>query len=143
MSDREVIVPAAMRRIYEEYGYAPALRVGNLVFVAGQVGRTADLDVIVDPEAQFTAAWENCRIVLAAAGCGFEDVVDLTTYVVDMPVHMPLFRVVKVRHFPQRTCPWTAIGVSALSRPGLLAEIKMTALLPDAASGGTPSSGTA
>lgn len=135
MAGREVIVPATMRRIFEEYGYAPALRVGELVYVAGQVGRTADLQVIVDPEAQFTAAWDNCRIVLEAAGCGFADVVDLTTYVVDMPVHMPLFREVKRRHFPQGTCPWTAIGVSALSRPGLLAEIKMTALVPDGSAG--------
>ncbi|MBL8698032.1 MAG: RidA family protein [Alphaproteobacteria bacterium] len=134
MTEREVIVPPTMTRIYEEYGYAPALRVGDLVYCAGQVGRTADLQVILDPEAQFEACWENLRVVLAAADCAFEDVVDLTTYHVDLAQHFDAFKRVKNRVFPRRTCPWTAIGVQALSRPGLLLEIKCVALRP----GGRP-----
>lgn len=128
---RKTIVPASMARIFEEYGYAPALQVGRTLYCAGQVGRTEDLRVIEDPEAQFAACWENLRIVLAEAGCAFGDVVDLVTYHVEMQTHFDAFKRVKNRVFPRQTCPWTAIGVQALSRPGLLLEIKCTALVPE------------
>ncbi|QNB15075.1 RidA family protein [Paraburkholderia tropica] len=128
MTDREVIIPPAMQRIVEHAGYAPAVKVGATVYCAGQVGRTADLDVIADPEAQFRACWDNLRIVLEAAGCTFDDIVDMTTYHVQMQAHMAVFREVKNRVFPRGTCAWTAIGVAELAHPGLLVEIKCVAV---------------
>ena len=47
--DREPIVPPSMRNILEEKGYTPGLRVGPLLFVAGQVGRTPDLRIVAEP----------------------------------------------------------------------------------------------
>ena len=129
--EREAIVPATMQQILTQKGYTPGLRVGQLLFVAGQVGRTPDLQVIADPEAQFVACFENLRTVLAAAGCDFADVVDLTTFHVDMAVHHAAFYAAKNRVFPRGTCPWTAIGVSALANPGLLLEVKAIALIPE------------
>ncbi|MCU1726925.1 RidA family protein [Pseudomonas sp. 7P_10.2_Bac1] len=128
MTDRQLIVPDAMKLLAERAGYAPAVKVGTTLYCAGQVGRTPDLTVIEDPEQQFLAAWENLRIVLAAGGCDFEDVVEMTTYHIDMSRHMPLFRTVKDRLFPRNTCAWTCIGVSELARPGLLVEIKCIAV---------------
>ncbi|KGH31468.1 MULTISPECIES: RidA family protein [Comamonas] len=128
MADRELIVPPTMQSIVERAGYVPAVKVGATVFCAGQVGRTVDLEVIGDPEAQFLACWENLRAVLEAAGCTFEDVVDMTTYHVQMSKHMPVFREVKNRVFPRGTCAWTSIGVAELAHPGLLAEIKCVAV---------------
>lgn len=132
MTDREVIVPPTMQGIVERAGYAPAVKVGATVFCAGQVGRTADLEVIVDPEAQFLACWENLRVVLQSADCTFDDIVDMTTYHVQMSTHMPVFREVKNRVFPRGTCTWTAIGISELAHPGLLVEIKCVAVKRDA-----------
>ncbi|WP_233271775.1 RidA family protein [Paraburkholderia acidiphila] len=120
-----------MERIVERAGYAPAVKVGATVCCAGQVGRTADLEVIADPQAQFLACWENLRVVLEAAGCTFEDIVDMTTYHVQMSQHMAVFRDVKNRVFPRGTCAWTAIGVSELAHPGLLVEIKCVAVKRD------------
>lgn len=128
MSDRQIIVPDTMILLAERAGYAPAVKVGTTLYCAGQVGRTADLQVIEDPEQQFLAAWENLRQVLAAGGCGFEDVVEMTTYHIDMNQHMPLFRQVKDSLFPRNTCAWTCIGVSELAKPGLLVEIKCIAV---------------
>ncbi|MGO4329525.1 RidA family protein [Cupriavidus sp. 2TAF22] len=136
MTDRDVLVPPTLQPIIERAGYAPALKVGSTVYCAGQVGRTADLEVIADPEAQFLACWENLRVLLEAAGCTFEDVVDMTTYHVQMRQHMPLFREVKNQVFPRGTCAWTAIGVSELAHPGLLVEIKCVAVKRDAAAAG-------
>lgn len=128
MTDRQIIVPDGMRLIYERAGYAPAVKVGKTLYCAGQVGRTPELSVIEDPEQQFLAAWDNLRVVLEAGGCKFEDVVEMTTYHVDMHRHMPIFRRVKDKVFPRSTCAWTCIGVSELARPGLLVEIKCVAV---------------
>jgi enamine deaminase RidA (YjgF/YER057c/UK114 family) len=131
-SDREIIVPPQMQQIIERSGYAPAIKVGRMLYCAGQVGRTPNREVIEAPEAQFLACFENLRLVLAAGGCTFDDVIDMTTYHVDMSRHMSVFRDVKNRLFPRGTCAWTSIGVSELAQPGLLVEIKCTALQRDA-----------
>ena len=128
MNDRQLIVPPSMTLLAERAGYAPAVKVGNTVYCAGQVGRTDELEVVTDPEQQFQRAWENLRTVLTAAGCTFEDVVEMTTYHVDMQRHMALFRTVKDAVFPRGICAWTCIGVSELARPGLLVEIKCVAV---------------
>ena len=128
MTDRQLIIPDSMSLLVERAGYVPAVKVGKTLYCAGQVGRTPDLEVIQDPEQQFRAAWENLRTVLAAGGCTFEDVVELTTFHVDLPRHMPVFRHVKDALFPRGTCAWTCIGVAELARAGLLAEIKCIAV---------------
>ncbi|NVZ76718.1 RidA family protein [Pseudomonas gingeri] len=128
MTDREIIIPDSMRPIVERAVYAPAVKVGATLYCAGQVGRTAQLEVIADPEAQFVACWENLRLVLAAGGCTFDDVVEMTTYHVNMSQHMAVFREVKNRVFPRGHCAWTSIGVAELAHPGLLAEIKCVAV---------------
>lgn len=127
MPNRQIIVPPAMQPIVDRAGYAPAVKVGNTLYCAGQIGRTANLEVIQDPRAQFIACWENLSQVLHAGGCTFEDVVDMTTYHVNMSQHMDVFREVKDELFPRGTCAWTAIGVSELAWPGLLLEIKCVA----------------
>ncbi|TPG89987.1 RidA family protein [Pseudomonas caspiana] len=128
MSDRKIIIPEAMKPVVERAGYAPAVLVGDTLYCAGQVGRTPGLAVIQDPEQQFISAWENLSCVLDAGGCGFEDVVEMTTYHVGMSQHMALFREVKNRIFPKGQCAWTCIGVSELAHPGLLVEIKCIAV---------------
>jgi len=124
---RAPIVPASMQDVVRDKGYVPALRVGDFVFVAGQVGRDAALRVIADPRAQFAACFDNLRVVLAEAGCTLDDLVDVTTYHVDMPLHWDTFRAVKREWFPMGAVPWTCVGVTALAQAGLLLEVKATA----------------
>ena len=122
--DREPIVPESMREVVRAKGYLPALRVGEFVFVAGQVGRDASFKLIDDVREQFSACFENLRMVLAEAGCTLDDLVDVTTYHVDMPVHWDTFREVKREWFPVGNVPWTCVGVTALAQSGLLLEVK-------------------
>lgn len=126
--NREIIIPDEMREIVSRAGYAPAVKVGETIYVVGQVGRTLDLEVIEDPREQFRAMWENLRIVLNAAGCTFDDVVEMTSYHVAMSKHMDVFREAKNDVFPKGTYAWTRIGVSELAHPGLLAEVKCVAV---------------
>lgn len=131
MENKKIFTPDSMKLLVDRAGYVPAVKVGTTVYCAGQVGRTAELEIISDPQQQFIAAWENLRIVLAEAGCTYDDVVDMTTFHVNMAVHMSLFREVKDSVFPKHTCAWTCIGVSELAKPGLLVEIKCIAITRD------------
>ncbi len=128
MANREVIIPQGMENLYEKFHYAPAVRVDNTLYIAGQVGRDEELQVVEGAQAQFTQAFENLKKVLEAAGATMEDVVDLVTYHTDMRDIM-LFLEVKNRYFTQDYPAWTAIGTPALAMPGLLVEIKATAVL--------------
>jgi enamine deaminase RidA (YjgF/YER057c/UK114 family) len=130
MRNRSSIVPREMQNLHERFRYSPGVRAGNLLFIAGQVGRDEDLRVVEGKEAQFTQAFENVKKVLAAAGATMDDVVDMVTYHTDMR-DLPLFIQVRDRYVTnsERYPAWTALGVAALAMPGLIAEIRCTALL--------------
>jgi len=130
MANRKIIVPDEMRTIHEKFRYSPGVLVGNVLYIAGQVGRDADLRVVEGAEEQMIQAFENLGKVLSAAGSGFDDVVDLTTYHTDMST-LPLFMEVKNRYFKKEFPTWTVIGVAALAMSGLILEIKATAVLED------------
>jgi enamine deaminase RidA (YjgF/YER057c/UK114 family) len=132
MPRRETVVPEDMHDVQERFRYAPGVKAGPLLFMAGQLGRDEQLNVVQDKEAQFTQAFVNVEKVLKAAGVGFDDVVDMVTYHTDMR-DLQLFISVKDRFFTnlERLPTWTALGVAALAMPGLFAEVKCTALLPD------------
>jgi len=125
--ERVAVVPQSMQWVPDEKGYLPALRVGDFVFCAGQVGRRADMSIVTGAAAQFEQCFSNLRTVLAAAGCTFDDVVDMTTYHVAIDEHWPAFIEVKKRMLPRSAFPWTAIGVAALADPAFLLEVKATA----------------
>lgn len=124
------IVPPRMARIPRELGYSPGLVSGGFLFVAGQLGRDDELRVIEEPRAQVMRAFENMIAVLGEAGCGLGDIVDLATFHVRMSETMPVFREVRREVMGEHRPPWTAVGVTELSRPGLIVEIKCIARLP-------------
>jgi len=128
-----LIIPPGMEATTARFAYAPGLISGGFLFMAGQLGRDDAGEVIADPEAQITRAWENVRSILEAAGLGILDIVDITTFHVGLREHLPVYRRVRDRVMEGHTPPWTAIGVSELSREGLIVEIKCTARVPRAA----------
>jgi enamine deaminase RidA (YjgF/YER057c/UK114 family) len=145
---REVIIPQGMEILYEKYHYCPGIKVGNTLYISGQVGRDENLQVVEEAEAQFVQTFENVKKVLLAAGATFDDVVEMITYHVTgvnlghvqaqpsnvseqqftIP-YLPLFIQVKDRYFTNKFPTWTGVGITALSTPGLIVEIKCTAIL--------------
>ncbi|MEM9342580.1 MAG: RidA family protein [Pseudomonadota bacterium] len=127
---RDVVFPEQKHANYDAYGYSAAVRSGGFLFLSGQVGADETGTALADPAAQFEKAFDNLRDVLAAAGCGFDDVVDVTTFHVNMYDHFDAFAAAKQAAFPDPPFPnWTAIGVVTLADPGLLLEIKAIAKL--------------
>ena len=122
------IVPSEMKIINERYHYSPAVRAGDFLFVSGQVGRDADMNVVVGKEEQLVQAFENLRLVLTEASADFDDVVEIVTYHTDIR-DLGLVVEVKDRYFKNRYPAWTGVGVTSLSTPGLEFEIKATAYI--------------
>lgn len=130
MSDREPIIPAGMEAVYDNIRYAPAVRVGNTVYVSGQIGRDENMKLVEEKEAQFVQTFENLRKVLEAAGASFDDVVDVTSFHTDMR-DLPLYMKVRDRYFTRNFPAWTAIGAAQLcGQPGYFLEVKVVAVLP-------------
>lgn len=128
---RETIFPAGSQEVYEQYGYSAAIRSGDFLFASGQVGVNEDGSPVKEPGPQIEKAFENLRLLLDAAGCSLEDIVDITSFHVDMHSHFDVFASAKQATFPTAPFPnWTAIGVSTLADPAIIFEIKVVARVP-------------
>jgi enamine deaminase RidA (YjgF/YER057c/UK114 family) len=125
----DIVVTPADQGLYDRFHFASAVRSGELLLCSGQLGIGDDGRPLADPEAQFTRAFERVGSVLAQAGVGFADVVEITTFHVGLLQHIGLFARVKDRFLANPYPAWTAIGISELAFPGALVEIRATARL--------------
>lgn len=85
------------------------------------------LQAVREPEAQFATAFEALEDVLVAAGATLADIVELTSYHVEIGRHMDTFMRVRDRYLGEPYPAWTAIGVSELVMPGGLMELRAVA----------------
>jgi enamine deaminase RidA (YjgF/YER057c/UK114 family) len=127
MSAKEPIIPAGYEAYYNDYHFAPAAKVGDRLYLSGQIGVSDDGGVSDDPETQFTAAFEHVKAVLEGAGKTMDDIVEMTTFHVGLQQHAKVFMAVKDRYIKEPYPAWTAIGISELFFPGALVEIKVIA----------------
>ncbi|ABC89418.1 probable translation initiation inhibitor protein [Rhizobium etli CFN 42] len=129
MTRREAIFPANRHALYEDHGYSAAIRTGDLLFVSGQVGSRSDGTPEPDFQHQVRLAFENLKATLEAAGCTFDDIVDVTTFHTDPENQFETIMAVKQETFSEPPYPnWTAIGVNWLA--GFDFEIKVIARIP-------------
>ncbi|GAB3402473.1 RidA family protein [Massilia agilis] len=100
-----------------------------MLFVSGQVGSREDGSPEPDLKAQVRLAFDNLNAVLAAAGCTFDDVVDVTMFVVDPASNLDAIWSVLPEYWGSAPYPaLTGVGVTWLY--GFNFEIKVIAKLP-------------
>ncbi len=115
------------------YGFAQAVRVGDLVFVSGQIGRDGE-DRPADIGSQMRIAYARIERVLATFGASMRHVVDETVYVADMRAASAVVRDVRAAAYgaPMHMAS-TLIEVAGIGSPDAkipaLVEIKCTAHL--------------
>jgi enamine deaminase RidA (YjgF/YER057c/UK114 family) len=130
MFTRDVVSPPDRHALYELHRYSPAIRANGLLFVSGQVGSRADGSPEPDRDEQVRLAFKNLNAILAAAGCSFRDVIDVTVFMVDPHTHFERAWAVAAEFWGEAPYPTaTAVGVTWLS--GFQFEIKVIAKLPD------------
>lgn len=97
--------------------------------ISGQIGMTADGEIVDGLEAQMVQAWLNIFAILRAAGFEKEHLVRLNIYVT-MPGQVGLYRAVRDRMLDGHLCANTYLEISGLAAPGLLCEIEGEAEKP-------------
>lgn len=130
MAVRDAVFPADPHALYSEHRYSPAVRSGDLLFVSGQVGARPDGSPEPDLAAQVQLAFDNLNGVLRAAGASFDDVVDVTLFMVEPEAIFETVWPVLGRNWGEAPFPnVTAVGVTWLA--GFQFEIKAIARLPE------------
>ena len=132
MTPRDVVFPAGRQALYERNRYSPAIRSNGLLFVSRQVGSREDGSPEPDLEAQVRRAFDNLNAILRAADCTFDDVVDVSIFMVDAQATFETVWKVVPEYWGQAPHPTlTAVGVTWLY--GFQFEIKVIAKLPEKA----------
>lgn len=125
----QAVFPPNRHALYDAHGYSPAIKSGDLLFVSGQVGSREDGSPEPEFKKQVERAFDNLKAILAAAGCSFDDIIDVTTFHTDPENQFEAIMEVKDAIFDQAPYPnWTAVGVTWLS--GFDFEIKVIARIP-------------
>jgi len=116
-----------------------AKRAGDFIYVSGTSSRRPDdsfvgVDVVdgekvLDIRAQTRAVIENIGDILAAAGADLSDLVQVTSYLVDM-ADFAAYNEVYAEFFTESGPTRTTVAVRELPHPDLLIEIQAVAYQP-------------
>ena len=120
--------------------YSPAVRAGDFIFVSGTSARRVDDSIagagrdasgreVRDIRLQTRAVLENIRDILAGAGAALIDVVEVSTYLVNMS-DFGAYNEVYSEFFGYDGPARTTVAVAELPHPQLLIEIKVVAYRP-------------
>ena len=129
MTQRDVVFPTKGRALYERNRYSPAVKSNGFLFVSGQVGSLTDGSPEPDLQSQVRQAFDNLNGVLHAAGCTFNDVVDVTVFIVNPAQHFETIWAVLPEYWGDAPYP-TLTGVGVTWLYGFQFEIKVIAKLP-------------
>lgn len=100
--------------------YSQAVKVGNTVYLSGQIGLDpATMQMVDSIEAQIHRVFENIKAVTEAAGGGMADIVKLNIYLTDL-VHFSLVNTIMAEYFTQPYPARAAVGVASLPRAALV-----------------------
>lgn len=111
--------------------YSHGIRVGDTLYIAGQVAFDDQLRLIGpgNAEAQARQVWRNIQMIVEAAGGKVTDVVRVTTYVADL-ADGDAIHTVRREVFPNGDYPVaTVCQVAKLGLPGILLETEAIAII--------------
>lgn len=114
----------------KEYGYAQAVRIGDTIYLSGQVSHDDQGNIVGpgDMEKQVRQAYANVGKVLAQYGATIDNVVDEVLFVTDMDAAFAAR--VKCRQEVFSGSPVVAstiVQIQRLAFPELMVEIRCTA----------------
>jgi reactive intermediate/imine deaminase len=95
--------------------FSSAVRVGDILFLSGQLGISADGKLPDGIDAQTKQAMDNVGAVLKRAGLGYDRIFHCTAFLDDMK-NWPAFNKVYMTYFPDGPLPArSAVGVTGLA----------------------------
>jgi 2-iminobutanoate/2-iminopropanoate deaminase len=111
--------------------FSPAVQVGNLLFLAGQIGTSANAQGGVVPggvQAETRQTMENIKEVLEKSGSSLDRVVKCTVFMADMR-EWDAMNEVYTTYFPRNKPARSALGANGLAL-GARVEIECIAAVP-------------
>jgi len=117
---------------YEKnYGYAQAVKVGDTIYVSGQVSHDEQGNLVGtgDMEMQMRQAYANIRKLLAQYRVAMENIVEETIFVTDMDAALAAVPISRMKSFPgdSPVVASTIVQIQRLARPDLMVEIRCIA----------------
>lgn len=110
--------------------YSQATRVGNLVFISGQIPLDPRSMTLVEGiEAQIRQVFDNLAAIAEAAGGGLDRVAKLTIFLTDLG-HFARVNEIMAEYFAQPYPARAAVGVAALPKQAMV-EMEAIMALPD------------
>jgi 2-iminobutanoate/2-iminopropanoate deaminase len=116
----------------QEYGYAEAIRVGNTLYLAGQVGHDehGSFEQFTTMQAQMQQAYRNAARLLEGFGATMENVVDEVLFVTDMDSAFAARVACRAQVYgDQAKVASTIVEIRRLAFPQLMVEIKFIAVI--------------
>jgi reactive intermediate/imine deaminase len=116
---------------YAPYLLSQGIRIGDLLFVSGQVGidDAGELVSLDDFEVQADQAFRNLSKVLEAAGSNLARVAKVTIFLTDMAANFPKVVELRRKWFTPPYPADTIVEVRSLYRPEVMLEIEAIAVI--------------
>jgi len=130
MSFESVVTPSG-RFAYDRMHFSQATKSGGFMFLSGVIGTGEKGKLPGSKSEEFHNAWKGIGSILAEVGAGYGDIVECTTYHVDINSHIGEFSSIRDEYISEPWPAWTAIGITELLIPGASVEIRVTVKLPD------------
>jgi 2-iminobutanoate/2-iminopropanoate deaminase len=114
--------------VHPTTGYSPAVQVGDVLYVAGQVSKDRNDQLVGkgDIQAQAEQVFENLKSVLESCGSSLDRIAKMNVYTTD-PRHYGPIGEVRRRYLGDHQPASTFLVVSGLARPEFLLEIEVIA----------------
>jgi enamine deaminase RidA (YjgF/YER057c/UK114 family) len=111
-------------------GFSPAARVGNIVFVSGQVAVDAGGNIVGegDAGAQARQCFRNIEAALNAAGADWDDVTKITSFMVNVDDYSA-YAAARLEVFPDSGPASSTVIIKGLVNPKYLIEIEAIAVI--------------
>jgi reactive intermediate/imine deaminase len=100
--------------------YSQAIRVGNTVYLSGQIGLDPySMDLVEGIEAQIRRVFDNLKAVCEASGGSLADIAKLNIFLIDLG-NFQLVNQIMGEYFAQPYPARAALGVASLPRGALV-----------------------
>lgn len=123
----QIIVPDRWKNTYENWHFAPAVKIDGRVYLSGVVAAPLNGDA----KEGYRRAWQQIDAILRASGASLGDIVEMTTFHTRLQDQLADFMEVKDEYIRAPYPAWTAIGISELAVPEGIVEIKVIAHVAD------------
>ena len=127
MPERQPIIPPGAA---PNPNLSPGIKLGNMLYVSGNVGTDANGNLAEGCEAQSRQVMANIRAIVEAAGGRMEDVCKITCFLTNMDDYAAYSKV-RLETWPENPPASSTVGVTCLVRPEMLVEVEAIVKLPD------------